>query len=313
MPGVIYGLKEQPKKPEAQSNTEESGKVIDWSKIRTRDDLKALDPKLLYEDTKVFSPNELLQLNPNLTEDEVEDAIFWSKYRRGIIIITGQPRQGKSTTAHMIVKKMNYYFQMQPILDTRPRSIFGPYIPFSQDMLDEQIVRMDLMEKGRGHVRDDGSWTTDRGDVFLRNAVVFMDEFGSKYMSRRSAPNLQIKRTLLSLFDYWGHSQCLWIGAGISIDDIDRRCLDKLVWEARCTRIFGAEECIDDPTTIIVGTWISPIKYNPYKDTMEVAGEPVPLRINSSKPQRCLNGAAWKDIFKTDNAQGITLPKRRNQ
>ena len=312
-PRIVYSKSAPTDRPESISDLADQGKAIDWSKIRTRDDLTVVTSKLLYEDTKVYSPNELLHMRQGLSEEEIDDALFWAKFRRGIMMITSPPRQGKSTLEHLVAYKMNYYFEMLPILDTRPRSLFGIYVPFSQEMLDEQIVRMDLLEKGRGRAREDGSWETERGDIFLRNAVIGLDEFGSKYMNRRDPPNLPIKRSLLKLFDYWGHSQCLWLCSGISIDDMDRRCLDKIVWEARCTRIFDAEECYEDPSTIIIGAWISPTRYNPYKDQMEVAGEPIPLRINSSKPQKCLAGSAWKDIFKTDNVQGFTLSKKRNQ
>lgn len=294
------------------TNKSNEAKTIDWSTIKTRDDLTRVQKKLMYEDDKVYSPSELLQLNPNLDDSELEDALFWAKFRRGILLNTAQPRQGKSTIEHMIAFKMNYYFKMLPVLDTRPRSIFGDYVPFSQDMLEEQVIRMDLLEK-RGNLSTGNDWITDRGEIFLRNAVIGLDEFGSKYMNRRDSPNLPIKKYLLKLADYWGHSQCLWICSGISVDDIDRRYLDKIVWEARCTRIYDAEECEEDPSTIIIGAWISPTRYNPFKDSMEVAGEPIPMRINASKPQKCLNGLAWKDIFKTDNAQGFTLSKQRKQ
>lgn len=290
---------------------------IDWKKIKTKEDIAAIDPHLLYDDTRVYSPSELLTLNPNLSDSELEDALFWSRYRRGLLIVSGQPRQGKTNLEHMIAFKMKYYFQMLPILDTRPRTIFGQYIPFSQDMLEEQIERMTLMNDGKGKTLEDGSWTTEAGDIFLRNAVVGMDEFGTKYMYRRDSPNKPIKRELLKVFDYWGHANCLWLGAGISIDDIDRRCLDKIVWEARCNRIYEAEECQLDPNVIIIGVWLAPVKYDAFHDRMEIVGEPEALRINASKPQKCLplnpitgEHYAWKDIYKTDNAQGFSVERK---
>lgn len=307
--------------------------MINWSTVRTIEDLAYIDPKLLYDDTRVYTPSELLQLNPTLSDSEIEDALFWARFRRGVMLITGQVRQGKSTLEHLIAKKLNYYFRMIPILDTRPRSIFGKYIPFSSEMLEEQIKRMDSMEKSEGETTEDGRWiahmtkeettgkgknketiTTEyNGEIFLRNAVIGMDEFGSKYMNRRDAPNLPIKRELLKIFNYWGHSNCLWIGVGIDIEDIDRRCLDKIVWEARCSRIWDADECEKDRDAIIIGVWLSPVRYNPMNDRVELAGEPEALRINASKPQSCLGGQKWCDIFKTDNVQGFALPKRRKE
>jgi len=108
------------------------------------------------------------------------------------------------------------------------------------------------------------------------------------------------------------------IGVGVSLEDFDRKCLDKAVWQARCVKVTGAVEHEDNPSAIIIGVYITPIKYNPLEDMMSKAGETIMLRINASEPKSMLKGLCWKDIFNSENAQGFSLPtnmqpKRRKQ
>jgi len=349
--------------------------MIDWSQIKTIDDIFKLDDNLLYDEDGITTPTDMLKLKTGLTEEEIEDAKFWVNYHRGLMLITGEPGAGKGITAHMIAKKMNYYFDKVPILDTRPRRSFGEYIPFSEEMLAEQVNRMSEMETGivrpyiikgltsldfdsnqddyaeyqasppleqyeelklkgrvpanvtlqdynkrrnefmataefKPFVDSDGKWITSRGEMLLRNSTVMMDEFGSKYMSRLSSPTLSIKQVLLKLFNFWRHMQCLMIGVGVSLEDFDRKCLDKALWEARCVHVYHAEEQEEDPSTIIIGVYLTPIKYNPFQDELSKAGATIGLRINASKPQNMLGGLAWKDIYNTENCQGFELPQK---
>jgi len=354
--------------------------MIDWSQIKTIDDIFKLDESLLYDESNIVMPTDMLKLKPGLTEAEIEDAKFWVNYHRGLMLITGEPGAGKGILAHMIAKKMSYYFDKVSILDTRPRRSFGSYIPFSEEMVAEQVGRMSEMETGivrpyiikgltsldfennqddfaeyqtlppleqyaelkqmgrvpanvtlqdynkrrneftaisdfKSFVNSDGKWVTSRGEMLLRNSVIMMDEFGSKYMSRLSSPTLSIKQVLLKLFNFWRHMQCLMLDVGVSLDDFDRKCLDKALWKAKCGHVYHAEEQEEDPSVIIIGVYLTPIKYNPFQDELSKAGATVGLRINASKPQHMLKGKAWKDIYNTENAQGFDLPRkyRRNQ
>ncbi len=310
----------------------EDNKVIDWSRVKTIDDVLKLDEHLLFDDAEQMQPADMLKLNPNLTEEEIEDAFFWKDYNRGLMLVTGEPGAGKGILSHMISYKMKHYFGKMAILDTRPRKVFGDYIPFSEEMLSEQVERMSAMERGEGKV-DREKWIAHMkkeekiideetgkptrkvriveydGEVFLRNSVVMMDEFGSKYMPRLQ-PNLSISQVLLKLFNFWRHMHCLMLGVGVSLEDFNRKALDKAIWEARCVKVTHAIEHRDDPEAIIIGVYLQPIKYNPITDEITKAGNSTPLRINASEPKHVLNGLAWKDIFNTDNAQGFELPSK---
>lgn len=309
--------------------------VIDWTKIKSLDDLNKLDDNLLYDESKALLPSDMLKLNPNLTEDEVEDAFFWKDYNRGKILITGEPGSGKGILSHMIAYKMKYYFGKTAIIDTRPRKVFGDYFPFSADFLEEQIIRMELLEKGIGRMLPDGKWVafnprTDedndkdrdnvRGEIFIRNAVQLLDEYGNKYMNRLQ-PNSRFSIDLLKIDNFWRHLHLLTLGVGVSLQDFNRKAIDKSVWGAQCVRMStkwkmkADPEIVQDINDIVIGVYLSPIKWNPDRDEVQQAGNIERLIINASKPQHMLNGLCWKDIYNTDNVQGFesSLSHRRKQ
>jgi hypothetical protein len=294
---------------------------IDWTKIKDMEDVQNIPEHLLFDESQALLPSDMLQLNPHLTEEEIEDAFFWKDYNRGKILITGEPGSGKGITSHMIAYKMKHYFGKTAIIDTRPRKIFGAYVPFSADFLEEQIDRMSAVEKGCGRVLQDGRWLAFherddedkennrdriRGEVLMRNSVVLLDEYGNKYMPRLQ-PNLRISQDLLKLDNFWRHLHMLTLGVGVSLDDFNRKAIDKSVWEAKCNRMSARwkdkNEIKEDD--IVIGVYLQAVKWNPATDTLTSAGDTVKLIINASEPRHCLGGKSWKDIYNTDNAQGF--------
>ncbi len=325
---------------------------IDWEKIKTLDDIKKLDKNLLYDESRVMLPSGMMRLNPELTDDEIEDAMFWKSYSRGKILVTGEPGSGKGIFSHMVSYKMKYYFGKTVILDTRPRPCFGDYVPFSPDFLEEQILRMDLVEKGIGRETPEGKWIAFnprteedqaqdrdnvRGEVFLRNSVMLLDEYGSKYMPRLN-PTQRISKDLLNLDNFWRHMHLLTLGVGVSLDDFNYRAIDKSVWEARCVQMSSRAKVKSkyDVNDLIFSVYLSSVKVNQLTGGVETGNDTVRLWIFASEPQHCLpiitcpecaghgcekcnitgqRHAAWKDIYNTENAQGweSSLSRRRKQ
>jgi hypothetical protein len=303
------------------------GAVIDWTKINTVADLKNIDDAILYDESEIRDPIDMRHLNPNLTDEEIEDALFWKDFVNGIFLVTGDAGNGKGIVLHMIAYKMKYYFGKRAILDTRPRKAFGEYIPFSNEFLVEQLARMDVLEKGNGIMTNDGRWfanmpetrieinekgkeiiintgKTNQREILLRNSVLGLDEYGNKYMPRKQS-NLAISIDLLKLYDIRRHLQCLTLGVGIDINDFNRKALAKTSWEARCKFIQNAEEFNDDDNALIFGVSIRPVSYDPVRDVLAKGEDIAKLRINAKEPKNMLGGKAWKDIFNTQNSQSF--------
>jgi hypothetical protein len=325
---------------------------INWEEIKTFDDIKKLDKNLLYDESRIMLPSGMLKLNPNLSDTEIEDAMFWKTYSRGKILVTGEPGGGKGIFAHMVSWKMKHYLGKTVILDTRPRPCFGDYVPFSPDFLQEQILRMDLVEKGIGRETPDGKWiafnprTEDdqdkdrdnvRGEVFMRNAVMLLDEYGSKYMPRLQ-PTLRISQDLLKVDNFWRHMHLLTLGVGVSLDDFNYKAIDKSVWEARCVQMSPRAKLRSgyDVDDLIFSVYLSSVKVNQLSGAVETGNDTVRLWIFASEPQSCLpiidciecggrgcekcnhegkRHACWCEIFNSENAQGweSSLSRRRKQ
>jgi hypothetical protein len=87
---------------------------IDWSSIHTVDDLKKVDPVLLYDEAEIRDPIDMRKLRPDLTEEELEDAMFWKRFVNGIMLVVGEPGAGKGVFLHMCSYKLKYYFVKLP-------------------------------------------------------------------------------------------------------------------------------------------------------------------------------------------------------
>ncbi len=112
-----------------------------------------LDESVLFDSSPLFDPNEAYKLCDGLTEEEKEDAAFWKKYMRGIMLLMSPPGQGKDMFLHMLAYKAKRYWGRTIILDTRPRPLFGKYVPFSEPFMVEQLDRIN--EVAKGHVKSE--------------------------------------------------------------------------------------------------------------------------------------------------------------
>lgn len=314
---------------------------IDWKRIRTIEDVMALEEDVLYDSAPEYDADKSFRIADGLTPEEYDDALFWSDYRRGLMLLTGPPGQGKDMMAHMIAWKFKRYFRTWAISDTRPRKIFGDYIPFSKEFLVEQLDRAmevatgqvklyelptkkpktedeeetieylkqenEKLLKFKPYVTHDGRWISSRGEVFIRKAVCLLNEFGSRYMYKKE-PNAPITRTLLKTFTIWRHLQSLIIGIGTERSDFNPQCFEKVTCEVRMQRL--------ERRRLVFGAVLYPLRYVGSTGELIVSGKPIPIRIDGETPREYLNGKAWKDLYNTDNAVSFEPPKsmrRRNQ
>lgn len=302
--------------------------MVDWSKIKSLDDLSQLSDDELY-DTSRDGGIANYPLMPGLTDEEKEDAEFWRDYLRGIMLITGMPGQGKGMFAHMLAFKLKRYFGLTVVSDTRPRPLFGKNVPFSHDFLVNQLDRMFEVATGRirevgkpkkdddgdeidweapnlisPHVADDGKWISSQGEVFIRRAIWLLDEFGSKYMNRRE-PNNPIHRTLLfKIFPIWRHLESIIVGMATEKDDLDPRCEPKLTTEVRCTRLIVP----DNPERLVFGITLYPLRYVSSVGELEYVGQKIRILLDGDEPRDCLGGKSWKDLYNTKQAVAIEAP-----
>ena len=297
--------------------------VTDLTKIKTVEDLDKLDESTLYDETPDYGDGVYdFKLNPDLTAEEVEDALFWARFMRGIMLIDGPAGSGKGMVANMIAWKMKRYFSKKLLLDYRPRRLFGSYHPFNTQVLVEQLTRMSkfatngIKESKGGKQKSQllkdlaHEWVTDKGQVFLKNSVLVLDEV-KRYMDKRRPFN-PVGLVLDDIFDIWRHLDILIIGVTIDRNKLDqKRFIPAMTTEIRTTWLTPFTVLKHGLSEYSALYTIYPLRYvgQAGEGVLEVAGKPIHRVIEGGKPRECLGGKRWVDLYNTKDAKAISVPK----
>jgi hypothetical protein len=299
-----------------------NGSKIDLAKIRDKKDLEGIPDELLYDESNAKKD---LELQPGLTPEEIEDALGnpetgwsgWKSYARGLMLVLGKEGGGKTLFSHMLAFKLNRYFGMTVVTDTRPRKLFdlysGYHIPFSEEFLVEQADRIWEVanaqvkyDKDRDpdipvtqpHVTADGKWVSSRGSVLIQDAVMILDEFGKRYMNRRE-PNNPIHRDLLfKILPDWRHLNSLIIGATPLLEMIDPMCNEKVTCEAHCERavVYDEKDRIL-PDKLVIKVHLKARRSISTLGEYDFAPQDDIIYIHANLPKPLLNGGCWQDLY----------------
>lgn len=315
--------------------------------VKSVDDLLKVDESLLYDESPEYGENGLghPNINPCLTEEEVEDALFWLRFHRGIMLVVGSAGAGKGLFANMLAWKMRYYFGKKVLLDYRPRKLFDEianpeeyrkyqpsdlqtyyrHIPFNEKILVDQLRRMSKVAAvgvRDGVVQSNGGkkesplldnlaqeWTSRIGQVFLRNSVMVLDEF-KRYFYKRE-PHNPMGRTLGKVFDIWRHLGILIIGIAIDERELDRfNCIPKITSIVRCTWLnpYTIKKHNLAPYSTMVD--ITPVKYVGVagEGVLDMASPTIRRIVEGGRPRECLGGKRWVDIYNSEDAKDIAVP-----
>ena len=288
--------------------------AVDWARIRERDKEIRLERPEMFD-----KPPEGLygfEVNPDLTESELDDAFFWKDYMRGVWLVTGPPGSGKDVLVNMVAYKMKHFFGLTPILDYKPCAPFGYYEFFDTKLFVTEVQKIANAAKVQVHDsqnKDESynliedmalKWAEDNRKL-LRNSVLVLNEF-PRYMEKRR-PHKPITILLSHLFTIWRHLGILIIGVATRTDYLDQRAFKELSMEVRCTWLASM------PDTFMA--MLYPRKFVQATGVTEIIGMPTPLIIDIAKPRDMLNGLAWKDLFNTENDVALDVPRslRREQ
>src|SRR3990172_112750 len=285
--------------------------MIDWTTIRKPSDIDKIPESVLFDQFETYAGGSTPEIRADLPDEDVEAAIRWLTVIPdliGVCLVIGEEGSGKTMLVHALTFDAKYLFGKLDILDRPPRREFGRYIPFSTEFLKEQLARLQDMADGHGKVTSDGKWLSSRGQVLIRHSVIMLDEFGGRHMGRLTAPNIEPKKSLLSLLSLNRHLQCLFLGVGTELNDFDRHFFPHVDYIIGCTRIDPPPYPADGSGIKIVGR-IQRVKYNRGRDTFDQVGDASYIGIDGSKPRNYLGGLAYKDIFHTDNVQAPSISK----
>lgn len=201
---------------------------------RTWDDIDIND-ETLFDDSPGIGDPANVEINGDLYPHEVNEAIFWAKLFKelyGLMVVTGPRGHGKGVFMFMLCWKFKRYFNYKVLLDTKPRRVFGRYLPFTDATISEQVDRM--KEVAEGERTED--WDSDAGEVMLRKSVWGMDEFRRRMYKRE--PHKPVNKLMNSFFNIIRHLQAFVIGATVKINELDyRSCLPHVDYHVKMTKI----------------------------------------------------------------------------
>lgn len=196
-----------------------------------------------------------VELQDNLAPEEVSEALNILRWLQGkgefygiagLMLVTGDPRQGKGLFANVFAWKIKRYFKNKRILrDDHPTALFGEYTLFNEDTLREDIARMaevameDVPKQAKSArqkaqlIAQVDQWRTEMGMVLVQNAVALLDEYW-KYVYKRE-PMSPMNRAMGGLNKMWGHTETLYMGVAQTQHDLDRfTCLPWVTHQVRC-------------------------------------------------------------------------------
>lgn len=193
------------------------------------------------------------RLRPNLSEEEIEDAMNLRRFIRGLMVVTGDPGSGKGLLSNMLAWKIKHYFTgRKALLDYKPRPPFGPYLPFDDKFLHEELAKMaelsnvrmgqipeEIDRKDNKRIKDVSElslkWVRSKqGEVYLSNSVLVLEEF-KRYMHNRRPMN-PLGITLGHIITWWRHLNILIIGMTPFLNEIDvKACQQYITHEVRCS------------------------------------------------------------------------------
>jgi len=244
------------------------------------------------------------ELNDDLTEAEIKEAAFFSQFRCGIMIITGDPGAGKDTFMHYILWKLKLLFKdYRILLDRKPRPLFGRYTPFDESvLLNEWKSLSDKYKSGKSDIKHDfakfsdhkeelndivNSWNAGHEGLFT-NAGLGLTEFW-RYFNNRE-PHNPINKACQPLMKRYRHLGLLLIGTTPYLEELDeKRCLKYLTHELRCmqTTKKGTH----------VGVLLRRRFFNGTSVVVTTDDNPPALVLDAAAPRERLGGKCYYDLF----------------
>jgi len=194
----------------------------------TEDDLFDRSSDLSYEDQK----REGLTGELAILADKIKP------FLRGNMLVKGQPGSGKGLWGHTLAYLVKACYEgRKALLDHKPRSLFGLYLPFDEEFIYGELQKIWEQSKFKGEMpeeidKDDKKrhrdiskvaqrWMfSNEGETYLKGAVILLEEF-KRYVNKRR-PHNPMLITLSNLMTWWRHFNFLLIGMSPFEEEIDR-------------------------------------------------------------------------------------------
>ncbi|MBA7498676.1 hypothetical protein ES704_01413 [subsurface metagenome] len=257
---------------------------------------------MYYPDTEEEEGLYNVELNPDLTEQEIEEALRLYKLSRGIMIVTGMPGSGKDLWGNVLSWKLRRFFKDKKVFrDEKPRRMYGYYEPFDnitimhefallvaelESELPDEIGRKDA-DSIRKMTDLSNEWLARIGEEKLKNSVLYQTEFWRLMHNRRPFSPMGI--LIGAIIKRWRHLDLLVIGTAPLKRELDAiSCLPYVTHEVRCSATTNPDK---------FQYRFFPVRYVGTRGVLEVAGKPIPFIIDGGKHREELGGKRYFDLY----------------
>ncbi|MDG6912635.1 MAG: hypothetical protein JRN35_06080 [Nitrososphaerota archaeon] len=273
---------------------------------------------ILLDEDKIYP----LDLRPGLSDYELQDAEKIVRVIKGngpflgiagVMLVGGLKRSGKGLFANAFGWKLKRYFGKSVLRDNHAPALFGDYTFFNSDTLNTDVAEMasiaseDTKKLSSAQLKQYvKSWSTDKGQVLMQDAIIMDDEFWKDMSNRRPMDpmNIMYGGVLKTVY----HLDAFVLGTIQRVHDLDRfTCLPDVNLHAKCVW------CGDNlPNTTSVT--IYHVEWNASRQELV----PVDLKattrwlVDGGEPREQLGGKRWFDIFYSKNAPDISSFMRKS-
>lgn len=272
------------------------------------------DPSLLYDESEQQFETSGVRVMPGLTDWEKEDAMILAKYFwMGLVLVSGPVGAGKDLFTKSTCWKFKRYFGRHVLLDERPRELFGPYVPFNEDILKSQIRTSDLIASGKvkesvrevaflqEYTESFKDWMKDKGTILLKDGVMGLSEFW-RYCNRRR-PTARMNVTMNGIIRLMRHLGITIFGLCQQEDDIDEIATLPMV----TTRVL-CSWMTSKPNTMQAS--IYRCKYVSDTGVFQMADKrPFVYEVCGDTPREALGGKRYYDIFVSKSQSSLGMAK----
>jgi len=252
---------------------------------------RAVDSEL-FDETAGYEDEASVQLAKGLTPEEINQAlVLYNLFNElwGLCLVLGPAGAGKDLFGNWLSYTLKRFFPWKRVLrDERPRELYGKYtLPlFNESTLAEDLARMRAVAKGVGVAERNGvmekvadDWVTDKGQVLLKNSVLYLTEFW-RYCYKRN-PSNPMNKTMGGIHKERRHLDCLILGTTQQVEDLDRfTCLPWVDWKIICAR------STKNKTGFVF--FVQKVKYDKRTMALLSIGRPFPIAIDAGKPRSYL-------------------------
>lgn len=249
----------------------------------------------LFDYSGGYDEQPSIEFNDNLSDWIIAEAIhFYNLFSIppnnklcGTAVGSGNVGQGKDCTFNYIAWIINTAFKNKKLLrDEKPRELFGMYAGlFNEETLAKDMEIMgDIASNKKMTVADKtamidaavDSWMTEKGEVMLRDSVLYLTEFW-RYHDLRY-PFKPINNMLSGVHKLKRHFRELTLGTIQLMSDLDkRRCLPYIDWHIQFRR-----------STVISTGFIGKVyKYHYNINTGRTTLSPMPvdiIKVDGARP-----------------------------